>query len=158
LAPSSPTTPDVPTAFKVRAAVDADAAPIAALSRELGYPAETKTIRERIGRILPRDDQRLLVAEGEDGEVLGWLQAHSSDVLESGFRVEIIGMVVSEKVRRKGVGRALVAQAETWATEISAGTIVVRSNSKRVESHLFYPALGYIPSKTQMVYRKPTAI
>jgi GNAT superfamily N-acetyltransferase len=149
---------DVPTGFKVRAAIDADAAPIAALSRELGYPAETKTIRERIARILARDDQRLLVAEGEGGEVLGWLQAHSSDILESGFRVEIIGMVVSEKMRRKGVGRGLVARAETWATEISAGTIVVRSNSKRVESHLFYPALGYLPSKTQVVYRKPTAI
>jgi GNAT superfamily N-acetyltransferase len=149
---------DVPTGYKVRAAIDEDAAPIAALSRELGYPAETQTIRERVGRILARDDQRLLVAEGADGEVLGWLQAHSSDVLESGFRVEIIGMVVSERMRRKGVGRSLVAQAETWATEISAGTIVVRSNSKRVESHLFYPALGYLPSKTQVVYRKPTPI
>jgi GNAT superfamily N-acetyltransferase len=149
---------DVSTGYKVRAAVDADAAPIAALSRELGYPAETKVIRERMGRILARDDQRLFVAEGADGAVLGWLQAHSSDVLESGFRVEIIGMVVSEKMRRKGVGRSLVAQAETWAAEISAGTIVVRSNAKRVESHQFYPALGYLPSKTQVVYRKPTAI
>jgi GNAT superfamily N-acetyltransferase len=148
----------MPPAFKVRVASESDAVPISALSRELGYPAEAKTLRERLRRILARDDQRMLVAEGPHGEIWGWLQAHSSDVLESGFRVEITGLVVSENVRRQGVGRSLVAQAETWAAEISAATVVVRSNAKRVESHEFYPALGYVPSKTQVVYRKPTAI
>jgi GNAT superfamily N-acetyltransferase len=148
----------MPIEFKVRAATEADAAAIAALSRELGYPEETRTIRERLGRILVRDDQRVYVAEGEGGAVCGWLQAHSSDILESGFRVEITGLVVSAQMRRRGVGGRLVAQAETWASEISAGTIVVRSTAKRVESHEFYPALGYLPSKTQVVYRKPTVI
>jgi hypothetical protein len=52
----------------------------------------------------------------------------------------------------------LVGRAETWATEISAETVVVRSNAKRVESHVFYPALGFLPSKTQVVYRKRTDI
>jgi GNAT superfamily N-acetyltransferase len=148
----------MPNAYKVRAATGADAEPIARLSRDLGYPADAGTVRERLGRILGRGDQRVVVAETAGGVVCGWLQAHSSDVLESGLRVEIIGMIVSEPMRRMGVGRALVAQAETWAEEISAETIVVRSNSKRVESHAFYPALGYLPSKTQVVYRKRTAI
>jgi GNAT superfamily N-acetyltransferase len=148
----------MPIEFKVRVATEADAAPIAALSRELGYPEEARAIRERLGRILARDDHRVYVAEGDGGEVCGWIQAHCSDILESGFRVEITGLVVSGRMRRRGVGRSLVAQAETWASEISAGTIVVRSNAKRVESHEFYPALGYLPSKTQVVYRKPTVI
>ncbi len=147
--------PRMPIEFKVRAATEADAAPIAALSHELGYPGEAKAVRERLRRILGRDDQRVFVGESAEGGVCGWLQAHSSDVLESGFRVEIVGLVVSGKMRRMGVGRALVARAETWAAEISAGTIVVRSNAKRAESHEFYPALGYLPSKTQVVYRKP---
>jgi GNAT superfamily N-acetyltransferase len=145
--------------FKVRVATESDAAQIAALSRELGYPEEVRTIRERLSRILARGDHRVYVAElGKGRGVCGWLQAHSSDVLESGFRVEITGLVVSGEMRRRGVGRSLVAQAETWAAEISAGTIVVRSNAKRVESHEFYPALGYLPSKTQVVYRKPTVV
>jgi GNAT superfamily N-acetyltransferase len=146
----------MPIDFRVRAATEADAAPIAALSRELGYPEEARTIHERLRRILPRDDHRVYVAERRDGGVCGWIQAHSCDVLEYGFRVEITGLVVSGQVRRHGVGRSLMAQAETWASEISAGTVVVRSNAKRVESHEFYPALGYIASKTQVVYRKPT--
>jgi GNAT superfamily N-acetyltransferase len=140
--------------FKIRAAKPADAEAIALLSRELGYPAELKTVRERLRRILGRDDQRVVVAEVPNGGVCGWLQAHSSIAVESGLRVEIVGLIVSEKMRRRGVGRSLVAQAETWAAEISAETVVVRSNAKRVESRVFYPSLGFLPSKTQVVYRK----
>jgi GNAT superfamily N-acetyltransferase len=148
----------MPTEFKVRAATDADAEPIAELSAELGYPVELRAFRGRLRRILARDDQRVVVAELPDGEVCGWLQAHCSDALETGSRVEIIGLVVSPQMRRRGVGRGLVAQAETWAAEISAETVVVRSNAKRVESHAFYPALGYLPFKTQVVYRKRPGI
>jgi predicted N-acetyltransferase YhbS len=140
--------------FKIRAAKPADAEAIALLSRELGYPAELKTVRERLRRILGRDDQRMVVAELPGGGVCGWLQAHSSVAVESGLRVEIVGLIVSDRMRRRGVGRSLVAQAETWAAEISAETVVVRSNSKRVESRLFYPSLGFLPAKTQVVYRK----
>jgi len=111
-------------------------------------------VRERLRRILGRDDQRVVVAETPHGAVCGWLQAHSSIAVESGLRVEIVGLIVAERMRRRGVGRSLVAQAETWAAEISAETVVVRSNTKRVESRVFYPSLGFLPSKTQVVYRK----
>jgi len=144
--------------FKVRAATPDDAKAIALLSRELGYPAASRSTRERLGKILGRDDHRMVVAVSPDGAVCGWLQAQCNVVMESGLRVEIVGLVVSEKMRRKGVGRSLVSQAETWAAEMSAETIVVRSNTKRVESHVFYPSLGYLPSKTQVVYRKSAGI
>jgi GNAT superfamily N-acetyltransferase len=144
--------------FKVRAATPDDAKAIALLSRELGYPADARSTRERLGKILGRDDHRMVVAVSPDGSVCGWLQAQCNVVMESGLRVEIVGLVVSEKMRRKGVGRSLVSQAETWAAEMSAETIVVRSNTKRVESHVFYPSLGYLPSKTQVVYRKSARI
>jgi GNAT superfamily N-acetyltransferase len=144
--------------FKLRAAKPADAEAIAHLTRELGYPAEIKTIRERLRRLLGRDDQRVIVAELPKGGVCGWIQAHSSVAVESGLRVEIVGLVVSEGMRRRGVGRSLVALAETWAAEISADTVVVRSNEKRVESRVFYPSLGFLPAKTQVVYRKSVAI
>jgi GNAT superfamily N-acetyltransferase len=144
--------------FKIRSARLQDAAAIAALSKELGYPAGLKAFRDRLRRVLARDDQRVAVAELADGAICGWMQAHCSVAVESGLRVEIIGLIVSESMRRRGVGRSLVGRAETWATEISAETVVVRSNAKRVESHVFYPALGFLPSKTQVVYRKRTDI
>ena len=96
----------------------------------------------------------MIVAALPDKAVVGWLQAHASHVLESGFRVEITGLIVSPEIRRGSVGRSLVAEAEKWAAAQSAETVVVRSNIQRIESHLFYPALGYALSKTQTVYRK----
>jgi GNAT superfamily N-acetyltransferase len=144
--------------FRIRAAKVQDAEAIAHLAKELGYPADAKSTRERLRRILGRDDQRVIVAVTPGGAVCGWLQAQSNVVIESGLRVEIVGLIVSDGMRRRGVGRCLVMQAETWAAEISAETIVVRSNAKRVESHAFYPSLGYLPSKTQVVYRKRASI
>jgi GNAT superfamily N-acetyltransferase len=138
----------------VRAAAESDAGPIAALSAELGYSSDLEAVRTALRGIVGRDDHRVLVAETPGMGVCAWLHAHSCHVLESGLRVEIAGLVVSAKVRRHGVGRALMARAEEWAREVSAPTVVVRSNAKRIESHAFYPSLGYEAYKTQVVYRK----
>jgi len=138
----------------LRTATPADASTIAGLTRELGYPAETAAIASRLARLLARDDQLVLVAEHPPGDVVGWLQASTNEPLESGFRAEIVGLVVSDRARRQGVGRQLVARAEQWAAARGAPAIVVRSNLKRVESHAFYPALGYTSTKNQAVYRK----
>jgi len=137
-----------------RAAELSDVAGIAALTAQLGYAADQDAIRGRLARLLGRDDQIVVVAI-VDQSIAGWLQAHASDVLESGFRVEIAGLIVAGRFRRRGIGRALVRHADKWAIAIGADAIVVRSNTKRMESHLFYPALGFAPAKTQAVYRKP---
>jgi len=48
----------------------------------------------------------------------------------------------------------LIEEAESWAKNIGAEAISVRSNTKRIEAHLFYPTLGYKEIKTQAVYEK----
>jgi prepilin-type N-terminal cleavage/methylation domain-containing protein len=112
-------------------------------------------MRSRIRAVLTSAADLLLVAVDSSGNAVGWLQAHAAHIVESGFRVEITGLIVSPAFRRQGIGRALVARAEDWAGTVSAEAVVVRSNAKRVESHSFYPALGYTCTKTQLVYRKP---
>ncbi len=144
--------------LKIRAATLDDAEAVARLSHALGYPATVAETRERLRGLLGREDQRIVVAVDRGRTLCGWLQAHSSTSLETGFRVEIVGLIVSEAMRRKGIGGSLVAHAETWAKEIGAETVVVRSNAKRVESNAFYPALGYLPRKTQVVYVKRASI
>ena len=96
----------------------------------------------------------LLVAVGPANEPVAWLQAHAAQILESGVRVEIVGLIVSTEARRSGLGRSLVDEAERWARNIQAKTLVARSDIKRTESHAFYPALGFTLAKTQHVYRK----
>jgi GNAT superfamily N-acetyltransferase len=62
--------------------------------------------------------------------------------------------VAEAEGRATGVGRALVAQAEAWATEHGYDHMVVRSNTLRSVAPLFYPALGYRLGKTQNVFVK----
>lgn len=140
--------------FSVRAATAEDAKAIARLVEELGYSADEQMVRERLSRLAGRSDHLVAVAQSASGEICGWLQAHSSEVLESGFRVEIVGLVTAKQMRRRGIGRLLAECAESWAVHMGAQAIVVRSNVKRVESHPFYAALGYEQTKTQSVYRK----
>jgi len=142
-------------AISIRRAVAEDASAIAHLSRILGYDAKSAVIAERLRAILGSRTDLMIVAENARRIVIGWSQAHAAHIVESGFRVEITGLIVSPAQRRRGVGRALVNEAERWAAAIGAETVVVRSNVQRLESHAFYPALGYTAAKTQNAYRKP---
>ncbi len=143
--------------ISIRPANEQDADAVARLANELGYAVPARVMRSRIRTVLASAADLLVVAVDSSGNLAGWLQAHAAHVVESGFRVEITGLIVSPEFRRRGIGRALVARAEDWAATLSAEAVVVRSNAKRVESHSFYPALGYTCAKTQRVYRKPLA-
>jgi GNAT superfamily N-acetyltransferase len=128
---------------------------MAELSCELGYPATGETMALRVRAVLASSADLVVVAtEGDSSLPLGWLQAHAANLVESGFRVEILGLVVSAAARRAGIGRALVSEAERWAVRIGSAVIVVRSNVHREASHAFYSALGYTAAKRQIVYRK----
>ena len=100
--------------METRKATMADAPAITDLTSQLGYPADITEIQERLAKILAQPDSALYVAEDDNGAVIGWVQAHALYSLESGFRVEIIGLIVAENARRKGVGRILVGCVEQW--------------------------------------------
>jgi GNAT superfamily N-acetyltransferase len=136
----------------IRPMTEADAAAVAELAGELGYPNERENIRRRIEVIGGGD--LLLVAVDLEDKVVGFIQAHRACVIEVGSRVEILGLVVAAEARRAGIGRKLLVEVEAWAKETRAEAIVVRSNTKRTESHTFYPAMGYNAIKTQAVYEK----
>ena len=138
--------------LRIRRMAETDAEVMAMLAGELGYPNETEAIRARVRAIGEPD--LLLVAVDASDEAVGFIQAHRVCIIEVGFRVEILGLVVSSSARRSGIGRRLIAEAERWAKSIGAEAISVRSNTKRTEAHLFYPALGYTKIKTQAVYEK----
>jgi len=140
---------------RIRPMVEPDAEVIAKLATELGYPNEIAAIRRRIRPISETD--LLLVAADASEKPVGFIQAHRVRIIEVGFRVEILGLVVSSMARRKGIARLLIEEVERWARKIGADVVSVRSNTKRAEAHLFYPALGYKQIKTQAVYEKRIA-
>lgn len=133
-----------------------DAAEIATLSTELGYPTSEGEMKRRMEKLLQSNSYFLAVAENES-RVIAWVAAEKRLLLESGERAEIVGLIVTTSARRSGTGLALVKAAEAWAVEQGMPSISVRSNVARVESHPFYERLGYVRTKTQHAYAKQLA-
>jgi N-acetylglutamate synthase-like GNAT family acetyltransferase len=137
----------------IRKAKGEDAARIAELSGTLGYPVTAEAMAERLGRMLPMETHTVFVAE-ISGNIVGWTHGAEQELLEMGFRCEILGLVVAEGQRGLGTGRRLVEAIEQWARARGLAQIFVRSNVIRPESHPFYERIGYERYKTQHAYRK----
>jgi len=139
----------------IRSASLADAAEIARLASQLGYPATAGEILARLEALLAKPNHFIAVAAAEEKPGLrGWIAAEKRDLLIASDRVEIMGLVVDRAARRQGVGQILVAEVERWAVTRGVGEVVVRSNILRPESHPFYEQLGYHREKSQHVYLK----
>jgi len=141
-------------AWHLRRARLEDAAEIARLVTELGYPVETGTILPRLQAVLVHPDHFVTVAVEPNERLSGVIMAEHRVLLLYGPQVEIMGLSVGSDVRRMGIGRALVKEVEAWAQQIGDRQIVVRSNVVRPESHPFYEKIGYERKKTQHVYAR----
>jgi GNAT superfamily N-acetyltransferase len=127
----------------IRDAIVEDYATIAHLLGELGYPSMPDGVRQRLARLLPREDTRVFVAE-HSASILGALGLHRMPMLTSVSDIAmIIALVVTEEARRTGVGRRLVERAEDEARLWRCGRIMVTSAERRTEAHAFYERLGY---------------
>jgi GNAT superfamily N-acetyltransferase len=143
--------------MKLRVAHIDDAPEIARLAGELGYQTPIDAMRDRLQLLLQHADHLIRVAQ--EGDMLhGWIAVERRRTLESGERIEIVGLVVDAKCRGTGVGRLLVADAEQWACSLGFASISVRSNIARDASHPFYERLGYMRRKTQHCYTKALCI
>jgi GNAT superfamily N-acetyltransferase len=84
-----------------------------------------------------------LVAE-LDAAVVGVVTAHTFATMHSSSPVVwLTALVVSERARGSGVGRALVQRAEDWARSVGATRIAVTSGAQRKDAHEFYRRIGY---------------
>jgi N-acetylglutamate synthase-like GNAT family acetyltransferase len=138
----------------IRTATLDDAEEIARLSAQLGYPDAADVFSGRLQRLLARETHAVLVCEGDEGRLAGFIGLEQRLMIETGERVEIVALVVDADARRSGAGRALVAAAESWSRERGLDVLFLRSNVIRPEAHAFYPALGFERTKTQHVYAK----
>jgi GNAT superfamily N-acetyltransferase len=138
----------------VRAATADDAASIAELAAELGYPSAEHTMRTRLIGLEGSATDWVALAQERGGLILGWVHIARRVTLEDGEAGEILGLVVHSGAHRRGVGRRLIEAAEQWCRERSLSTVRVRSNVLRQAAHEFYPALGYQRTKSQHVYTK----
>jgi len=138
----------------IRRAAERDAPRLADLSGVLGYPSAAAELGARLERLLASSQDLVLVAESATGQVVGWLHGAEQELLESGRRCEILGLVIDPEHRGRGICSCLVSAVEAWARGREREQMTVRSNVARTESHPFYERLGYARAKTQHAYRK----
>lgn len=138
----------------IRPANYQDVPALTALTEEMGYPSDIQALGDRLTMLLGSPDlHQLWVAEIE-GEVAGWLHAFWRPLLESPAAVEIGGLAIGLRWRRRGAGRALVHVAERWARTKGATTVTLRAAIHREEAPDFYQRQGYSLSQSQKTFRK----
>ena len=140
---------------KIRRARPSDAARIAALSGQLGYPTPTATMAKRLKAALKEKNGACFVADTQEQGVIGWIHVSVTPLLEVERRAEVNGLVVDEETRSTGTGWLLLEAAEKWAKKMRCRGMSVRSNVLRERAHGFYLRHGYEHYKAQKAFRKP---
>jgi len=130
-----------------------DAAAVARLAGQLGYPCESSDVRERLGRVIGSDTRSLLVAEA-GGAVVGWIGLEVVERFYFGGFADITGLVVDADHRSRGIGAALIAAAGGWARGRGLPLLSLKTNSAREDAHRFYEREGFERVKEQYQYVK----
>ncbi|MFY9825218.1 MAG: GNAT family N-acetyltransferase [Thermoanaerobaculia bacterium] len=141
----------------LRRARPEDAATIAVLATQLGYPSTPEETENRLADILAQPVSEVLVAVDEDGAVIGYGHVFGAHRVDSNPFAEIGALVVDETRRSRGTGAALVKAMEAWAVEHGYRELRVRSNVIRERAHAFYDRMGFGRVKRQQVFARAIA-
>ena len=102
-------------------------------------------VRRRLSELLDEPRARVLVAEDENGAVVGvvslWIKP---DLAHGDTVVEVPTLVVAEGLRREGVGKALMLEVRSLASEYGADLIELVATTQNVAAREFYRSLGFV--------------
>jgi GNAT superfamily N-acetyltransferase len=139
---------------EIRPATLEDSDEMAVLLSQLGYPADAVSVRRRLEVILARADYRVMVAAERDEKLAGMVSACWGLYLEHDGRWgRVIALVVSERMQNQGLGRRLLAEAESWLRSSGAIASIINSSQRRAGAHRFYERRGY--RATGIRFEKP---
>jgi ribosomal protein S18 acetylase RimI-like enzyme len=137
----------------LRPAQPADATAIATLFTDEGYPAGPTDIVARLERFGGHESQ-VVVAE-HDEAILGFIAVHAMARFEhDDWILRILALVVDAGARERGVGRALMAEAERIGRELGAAFVELTAGHHRPEARHLYESLGYDSSVTAYLRKK----
>lgn len=137
----------------LRLAEPSDAAAIAALFMDEGYPAGPSDIAARLERFSTAQS-RVIVAE-HDEAILGFIAVHAMARFEhDDWILRILALVVDPGARERGVGRTLMAEAERIGLELGAAFVELTAGHHRPEARHLYESLGYDSTVTGYLRKK----
>jgi len=127
----------------IRAAEMNDATPLAQLMCELGYETTKSEMQMRIQRIATDARYRTFVAV-DHGKVCGMIGTLTYPSIEhNDLSGRIVALVITSTMRRRGIGRALIATAEKDFLQREIRRIALNTQLAREDAHKFYESLGY---------------
>ena len=78
-----------------------------------------------------------------DGHIIGFIHFFESPSLLSCKTLEIGTLVVDGNWRKQGVGKGLIQTAEQWASSKGCASVLLATQTKRADAHIFYAKMGY---------------
>ena len=127
----------------IRHAQPGDAAALAQLMCELGYDTTKSEMQMRVQRIATDERYRTFVAV-RDRKVCGMIGTLTYPSYEhndpSG---RILALAILSTMRRRGIGRALIASAENDFAHRGIRRVALDTRLVREDAHKFYESLGY---------------
>ena len=131
-----------PAELLIREATVADAAAIADLLNQLGYPAPAGDLPGRLERLTRGNAEAIVALRGH--RLAGLATMHIISPLNRARDVAwLTTLVVDEAERGTGVGRALVADVERRARAAGCERLTVTTHEDRVGAHAFYRSIGF---------------
>jgi ribosomal protein S18 acetylase RimI-like enzyme len=131
------------SALRVRPAAEADAATVAVLVTQLGYPSDVSQVLARMRRVQDDPDIRMLVAENDAG-IVGMIGIMVFPAFHrDGLHGYITALAVEEAVRGSGAGATLLKAAEAWFAGRGIAKVTLTTAAHRERAHRFYEKHGY---------------
>ena len=128
----------------IRDATLDDAAAIAPLMEDFGYPADARTVADRLHALYSSDPSGRVLIALDGGRVLGFATLHSTPVLHRPTAVgRITALAVHPSAQGRGIGRELLRAADAHFRAQGLARIEVTSGPTHEKAYPFYRRLGY---------------
>lgn len=142
--------------YTIRSATVNDAPELARLFTELGHPSGA----EQIVRCWPEWSamgNTAFVAAQNDENLLAAITLHQMRVLHRPRPVgRITALIVDSRRRGHGMGKKLVATAESEFIRAGCGLLEITSHTRLVDAHAFYEHLGYQRTSIRLMKELPS--
>jgi ribosomal protein S18 acetylase RimI-like enzyme len=111
--------------------------------------AESATVREALRP--GAEPGAVLVAEGTDGLLGGYVHVHQETDYYGRSLAHIEILAVSQAAEGRGAGRALVEAAEQWARSAGLHLVTLNVFATNQRARALYERLGYLPETLHYV-------
>src|SRR5436853_5528295 len=132
---NAPANPKKRARLTIRPVERGDASEVAELMEELGYPTRVSEMEMRLDTIKKQAHYRAFVAisSGKVCGMIGTCCLYSYEHNNMGGR--ILALVVSERMRGRGVGKALLQVAENDLVARNVRRVALNTRFEREEAH-----------------------